>query len=113
MRSGQFLTSLTDAPVVSAVPIPTGHGCLVVLRIDRVRDQPGLGALQFFCRHALLDHLGDDRIGFRFKLGQRDTRAGRATDGEFRQIQRARVVPGVGRDSDLLVDDEAKIEAAV
>lgn len=57
--------------------------------------------------------LSDYDIDFRFKLGQRNARARRAVDGEFRHIQHAGVVPRAGRNCDLLVDNEAVIEAIV
>src|SRR5262249_61858707 len=77
-----------------------------------IGDEPGLGALQFFAVYTFVDELRDYSIRLRFKLRQRDTRTWRAVDAELGRVQLVRVIPGLGCNRDLLVDNKCAIEAA-
>ncbi len=93
--------------------VPARHGRLIVLRVDRIRDQAGLGTLQFLGGDALGDRLRDHLVNGGFQLRQRRARRRDAINAEFRHVERGTVVGGAGGHGDMLVHHQSAVEQAV
>ena len=85
---------------------------MIVLRIDEVGDEPGLGARQFVGGHPVLGQLGDDAVEGLLELGKAGAGPRRGIDAEPRRIERHALVPGAGIRGETLVDHQRPVEPA-
>src|SRR5439155_10161366 len=97
----------------NSITVPARRSALVVLCVDRIGDQPVLGSLKLIVGHALLDHLGDDRVDRLFRLRQRGPGLRGGVDGEPGLVERGRRIAGARVDRDVLVHHQYVIESAV
>ena len=88
--------------------IPARQRALAVLRIDRIGDQPVLGALELLGGDALVDQVGDHRVDRALELRQRRAVGRRAVDAEPRRVERGALIPGAGADRDAAFPPPAR-----
>ena len=88
------------------------HGCLAVLRVDGIGDQPVLGALNLVRGDALGDDVVDHGVDCIFELGQCHAGLRRAVDAELRGVERSAVVRAAGADREFAFDHERAVEPA-
>ena len=93
--------------------VPARQRRLVVLGVDRIRNEPVLGAVELVGGNAMLDDIGEHGVDRRFDVVQRHARLRRAVDAELAVVERRARIVGAGIEREPLIDHERAVEPAV
>ncbi len=93
--------------------IPARQRRLVVLGVDRFRDQLGLDPLEILGAGGVLDHVRDHAVDRLLDLRKLDAGLRRDRDRELRRIERGALIAGAGADRERTVDHQRAVEIGV
>src|SRR5258708_13676434 len=94
-------------------PLPARQRPLIVLGVDRLRNQLGLDAFEVLWRRELLSDIGYHAIDHLLDLRKLHARLRRRRDHELGRIERSALVTGAGADRERPVHHQPAIQIAI